>query len=360
MQGDVLVRSEGGGWSLPTGVGYLDEAELQTMLVAQPSLVPGVSRGAMAVREFSTAVGPVDVVVLDEDGSLTIVECKLASNVQIRREIVGQVLDYASYLWQMPVDEFIERWSRRGGPALGDHVTGATREQLAAALDAGAFTVVLAVDTINPNLRRIVEYLNEHTADELRVVALELRRARHGDVDLLIPASFGADAAQRKTETSTPGASRGTRWAVADVMDAVAAERTETADALALLLEATASMGAAVVGTKASSPSLVVRLGLDDGDIWPLAVYTGPPRPTLQVNFQWISSAGEQARQSFLDHLAGVPGIDAAAIREAAFQRRPNVDLRVLEDPAVREALLAGLAVLRADGPRDAEAVPPP
>lgn len=85
----------------------------------QPSLIPGVGTRAFAAREFHTGVGPSDVIDADADadGSVTVVECKLASNVEIRRKIVGQVLDYAARIWRMPLVDFEARWLQYSGGA---------------------------------------------------------------------------------------------------------------------------------------------------------------------------------------------------------------------------------------------------
>ena len=97
----LIVRQPGEAWSTPAVTSYTAESHLQEVLAGQPSLLPGVSSSPVAVRELQTGAGPLDVVVIDADGQITLVECKLASNAQIRREIVGQVLDYASSLWRM-------------------------------------------------------------------------------------------------------------------------------------------------------------------------------------------------------------------------------------------------------------------
>ena len=93
----LLIRSSGdSSWREPAGRGYDNEVALQTILVEHPDLVPGVDGSAIACREFSSGVGPADVVVLDAEGSITVVECKLSANAEVRRTVVGQVLDYAS------------------------------------------------------------------------------------------------------------------------------------------------------------------------------------------------------------------------------------------------------------------------
>jgi hypothetical protein len=95
--------------------GYINEDDLQRMLADEPSLIPGVSAQAVAVREFASTVGPSDVVIVDVDGTITIVECKLASNAEIRRKIVGQVLDYAARMWKSDIEDFVATWRRSVG-----------------------------------------------------------------------------------------------------------------------------------------------------------------------------------------------------------------------------------------------------
>lgn len=98
-------------WSSPETVSYKNEAHLQEVLVADPSRVPGVAKSAEAVAELPTSGGPIDVCIIDLDGSLTVVECKLASNAEARRMVIGQVIDYASAIWSDGEAPFLRHWS---------------------------------------------------------------------------------------------------------------------------------------------------------------------------------------------------------------------------------------------------------
>ena len=48
--------------------------------------------------------GYTDLIGVDTDGNVLVVETKLAKNPEIRRKVIGQVVEYAAYLWQMPFD----------------------------------------------------------------------------------------------------------------------------------------------------------------------------------------------------------------------------------------------------------------
>jgi hypothetical protein len=81
---------------------YRNEDELQRLLYETPSLLPGISSRSIAARAIEVpGVGFADLVVMMST-AITLAECKLRSNSQIRREVVGQILDYASGLWRMP------------------------------------------------------------------------------------------------------------------------------------------------------------------------------------------------------------------------------------------------------------------
>ena len=85
---------------------YLDEAELQALLANDPQFIPGCD-GAVVAREVTVpGVGAIDLVAVTDDGTITLVECKLAKNPEIRRAVVGQIMAYASGLAGLTFDRF--------------------------------------------------------------------------------------------------------------------------------------------------------------------------------------------------------------------------------------------------------------
>ncbi|MGY1840253.1 MULTISPECIES: hypothetical protein [unclassified Modestobacter] len=340
---DVLVRHEGGAWSAPTSCGYEKEAELQQLLHLQPSLIEGVSQAAVAVREFSTGVGPADLVIVDADGSITVVECKLASNADIRRTIIGQVFDYAARLAELTPVDFTEQWQRQRGPSLDNLFDGRpddARQALEANLSDGVFTLVLAVDAINEDLRRIVRYLNAHTSAGMRLLAIELRRAVHGSTEILIPTVYGAESADEKNAKRT-GATP--RWTHGDVAPYLRDNgHAELAEALTAFERELAEVGFRVQGGgSGSAPSYSIWGATVDGvDIVPFSVYCSDQ--SLACNFEWVSQAGRPAQETFLsDLLAAEAQLRAEVIRAADFRKRPGTPLSILLDPARRSAVVA-------------------
>lgn len=313
------------------------------MLYLQPSLIEGVSVGAIAVREFSTGVGPADLVIVDANGSVTVVECKLASNAEIRRTIIGQVFDYAARLAELSPAEFIEQWQRQKGPSLDDLFDGRpedARRSLEANLAAGVFTLVLAVDAINEDLRRIVRYLNTHTSAGMRLLAIELRRAAHGTTEILIPTVYGAESAEEKNSRRTSGTKR---WTHADA-DPYLRERGQNtlADALAAFTRELEDGGFRMQGGgTGTAPSFSIwGSAVDGGDIVPFSVYLSDR--SLGCNFEWIERVGPEARERFLDDLLGAGAtLSRDIITAAGFRKRPGTPLSLLTDPARRAAVVS-------------------
>jgi hypothetical protein len=341
---DIRVRQQGGKWTAPSSYGYINEAELQQILFDQPSLIEGVSSRAIAVRELTMSVGRADVVMIDTDGTITIVECKLATGPDIRRTIVGQVLDYAARLAELTPTAFAEHWQRRGGQPLDQFFDGQpeeSRRAFEANLEAGVFTLVLAVDSINTDLRRIVRYLNIHTSAGMRLLAIELRRAVHGGTEILVPTVYGSESADEKDARG--GAGVGTRWTPADVDPWLRERDVELADAVTAFTEDLARSGLRVQGGGAGAhPSFSMWGTAASGvEIAPFSVYCGSPA-SLSCNFQWTSGAGEAALSRFLDDLvaAGAP-LKPEVIRDATYKRRPGIPLDLLKDPARRAAIAA-------------------
>jgi hypothetical protein len=203
----VLVRRGDGHWAEPEITGHQNEDALQQLLATAPDLLPGAETGLpLAVaREFPVSSGRIDIVGVDVDGEITLCECKLATNPGIRREVIGQLLEYASVLQGVALTDFANRFEARHGAALWDAVAGIAGEgfdreafgqRVAENLGAGRFRLVVVVDRISDALRETILYLNDHL--DRAVLALELAYLRDGDVEMLLPRVFGAESAERK------------------------------------------------------------------------------------------------------------------------------------------------------------------
>jgi hypothetical protein len=175
------------------------EATLRDLIAAHPDILPvrdldpSYGRLITVTRELSIpGVGFVDVLLMDENGRLVIVECKLWRNPQARREVVGQILDYARELSRFAYEDLQRQVSiatRRQGNVLyqlaqeaggtlpeAEFVDRVTRD-----LAAGRFLLLVAGDGIAEGTRRIGEYLRDQPGLAFSFGLIEIAEYRHQD-----------------------------------------------------------------------------------------------------------------------------------------------------------------------------------
>lgn len=352
----LLIRDGQGPWREPVGHGYDNEAALQSILAEHPALVPGVTGEAIACREFESSVGPADVVILDSEGSITVVECKLRANAEVRRTVVGQVLDYASRLWQVDIEQFQQRWMQADGgrdPFSGLHDDdNQLRSRVAANLADARFNLVLAVDALNDDLRRIVEYLNTITKPTTGVMLVEFTRHHEGAFEILIPRSFGAELVDAKIDAE---ATLRPRWTVQQYTEWCAEHQAATLPIVDAVLDAAREQGFEIEGGRAETASLnaaVRRPG--GGRTWILNLYTDRVRgPLVEVRFNAFGDSEEAAR--FASVVCAVPGVTITAerLQELHFRRRPSMPLGGFT-PETARLLIRTVASALAMGSSDA------
>lgn len=206
----VNADSPGSRWERMEEATYATEAELQELLqTGSAELIPPDpsldQTHVVYARELFTAAGPIDLVGIGSSGSITVMECKLARNRQIKREVVGQVLDYASALSEMDSPSFVAAFTRAVGTdpfqalraiasddaAVFDEES--CRLEVARRLEHGEFRLLIAVDEIDADLRRIIQYVNRLAGRGrgLKLVALEFQRYRSGSIEVLVPETYG-------------------------------------------------------------------------------------------------------------------------------------------------------------------------
>jgi hypothetical protein len=203
---------------------YATESVLQEYLALYPGVLPGrridpgnPRRWLLVDREVgvpSDEGGPdvmsLDHLFLDQDGVPTLVEVKRSTNTQIRREVVGQLLEYAANgvrFW--PVDRLRARLaSRLGGSEAADAQVTALIQSgdveefwagVAENLRMGRIRMVFVADEIPERLRRIVEFLNEQLSTA-EVLALEVRQYAGGGHRILVPTLIGGTSLARQVK----------------------------------------------------------------------------------------------------------------------------------------------------------------
>jgi hypothetical protein len=95
------------------------EADIQALVHAHPGSLPiaeidPMFAGAVPVcTELNTPAGAIDNLLITPSGLPVLVECKLWRNPEGRREVVGQILDYAKELTRWSSSDLQREVSRR-------------------------------------------------------------------------------------------------------------------------------------------------------------------------------------------------------------------------------------------------------
>ena len=177
-----------------------EAAPRRWLLVAREMGVPGEEGG---LDQWS-----LDHLFLDQDGIPTLVEVKRRSDTRIRREVVGQMLDYAANAVVYWPVEMVQACfaatceQRQADPAqlLTDHLRVAPNDEAAMEafwaqvktnLQAAKIRLVFVADEIPPELQRIVEFLKK-TMDPVEVQAVEIHQYVGQGLKTLVPRVIGS------------------------------------------------------------------------------------------------------------------------------------------------------------------------
>ncbi len=217
---------------------YEKELDLQRLLADYPDLLAGDQidnrsprRWLLISRELalpSEEDGPgrwsVDHLFVDQDAIPTIIETKRGGNTQIRREIVGQMLEYAANaVLYWPIDILKENFRNRCREE-GQEPEQVLSQFLGGALDVQAFwsnvetnlrsgkiRLLFVSDKIPETLVRIVEFMNQQMRDA-EVLAVEIRQFVSEEHKALVPRVLGQteEAKAAKSTITLPRQDEGT------------------------------------------------------------------------------------------------------------------------------------------------------
>lgn len=354
----VLVKDATGTWREPSITAYENEKELQQLVARSPNLLTG---DAMAtVDEFwISGIGSVDIVGVGGDGSITVVECKLKANPEIRREVVGQLLAYAGGLWQMNYETFAATWAARSGSSLIEDVrcranpdadADELRSQVSENLSAGSFTLVIAVDAITEELKRIIEYANEVTRDEVRVIGLELQLAKEGRTEILVPRTYGGSLAEAKAAASAGKA----KWTADSFAAAVDALPEPDRAIIGALMDHGSAHGHHPWWGVGQVPGMSWYYAVGDQVLSMFQIYLRPAGVAVAASIGGLNGAakdGPALARRMLDGLRAIPSISEylAQVSDDSMNRYPSIPITgALDQPGAVDAFIGVIDDVRA------------
>ncbi len=203
---------------------YISEDVLQKYLEEHPKLLAGEQidpvsprRWLLIAREMSVPDmldgkerWSLDHLFVDQDGIPTLVEVKRSSNTEIRRRIVGQLLDYAangSQYWTIGrIREAFTatclRNDRDETTAISNFIAEAGDQdadineliesfwsQVQRNMEDGRIRLLFVADVIPTELRRVIEFLNKQM-QLAQVMGVEIRQYIGGNITAFVPRAF--------------------------------------------------------------------------------------------------------------------------------------------------------------------------
>jgi len=222
------------------GEGFLQDliAENPEKLIPWEHIVVGEDEEASVVvikTEAGVTKGSIDVLLLGNDGVLTIVEAKLSENTrEIRRMMIAQAIEYAAQLysewdsnriqsegekyWRKKYDkDFLEEMSNKFDVQPDEEFW----KSVDANVKEGKLRVLYACDEIPKEVRQIIEFLNRFS--EFDVYGLEVKlHPRELEILLttdLIGPTAAEKAAKEKERDQKPGRRQGRIWTEEEFRD---------------------------------------------------------------------------------------------------------------------------------------------
>ncbi len=348
---------------------YESEPVLQKLLADYPHLLAGGQmnpdnprRWLLVGRELGIAWeegGPdqlsLDHLFLDQDGIPTLVEVKRSSDTRIRREVVGQMLEYAANaVAYWPVEKLRARYEayceQQGldpSHQIQDLVNGGVEDEVDIEqfwqtvntnLQAGRIRMLFVADEIPSQLRRIVEFLNGQMS-EAEVLAIEVKQYVGQGLKTLVPRVVGQTAqAQQRKAMDSPTIS----WTEEKFFTELANRKgdVEAEVAQGILEWAKVHMPDIWWGKGKRNGSFVPGLNHDGQWHQLIGVWTNG---FVEVEFQYMKSRGsldDRQRLELLRRINASTGVDWP---ETHIIRRPSIPLAILAAPNVLPKFFADL-----------------
>jgi len=362
MSGSIFLMGEDGGLTELREQPYEAEPVLQELLARYPDLLAGDQvdpaeprRWLLVAREAGIPDQDrgadrwsVDHLFLDQEGVPTLVEVKRSSDSRIRREVVGQMLDYAANVvlhWSVETIQTLlrERCDRERRDSdellrelLQDTMTADDYWQAVKTnLDARRLRLLFVADRIPFELQRVVEFLNEQLA-RTQVLAIEVKRFGADGHTTLVPRVIGQTAAARQAKSA---GSPGPQWDAATFYADLERRAGGAAVGVAQRLQAWAAERDCQVwwGRGLRDGSLVV--GLESADVTHY-LFTVWSYGRVEINFQYLTHglfADLEQRRALRDKLEQIDGV---RIADEALSKRPSISLSTLAQGAAVERFL--------------------
>lgn len=334
---------------------------MQALVAKYPELITDGDGDLLLIRreqaisdsENSGGRWSVDHLFVTRDAVPVLVELKRAVDTRLRREVVGQMLDYAANAtayWQAGriAESFAQSIQDAAVNAdevlsafIGDQEPDSFWAQVDSNFASGRIKLVFVADEIPRELARIVEFMNDQMRADVRAVELRWFADEHGSISLS-PRVIG--------ETERTAAVKGTRIAKIPLsMEEWLSQHiapsgpAAVAGARAYIAMVNALGGNAEVATQQGS-IVATFAGANGKAVYPLHLWAN--NATVSLSYRWLKLAPamheETVRQHWFDELKNIVG-DLSTSNLTGF---PAFKIGILSDPEKADRMKNFLAEL--------------
>ena len=331
---------------------YAKEDHLQSFLERYPALLAGDQVDTTAPRrwlliarempipdrEDGSGRWSLDHLFLDQDGIPTLVEVKRSSDTRIRREVVGQMLDYAANaLLYWPSDEVRSQFENRCRNnsvdpdeelrrCLGPEVEPERYwTSVRTNLDAHRVRLLFVADEIPDELKHIIEFLNGQMKST-EVLGIELRQYEGQSLKTLVPRVIGMTSDAQKAKSQRPA---GRIWDEQSFLEEIQDRVNDQTKDIAIQILAWAR-----------SKSLPIKWGKGGsvGTFYPVVSTAEGPcnlfgvstEGKIEVAFRYLLFGSDEQRVQLLQRLNKIPGV---SLKESSAKSWASFPMSVLYKP---------------------------
>lgn len=332
---------------------------MQKLVAAHPEIIADQDGSLLLIRreqpisdrEDGGGRWSLDHLFVTRSGVPVLVELKRAVDTRLRREVIGQMLDYAANgtaYWQAGriAESFAASMAEQGLDAdteLANFLAGTAEpqdfwQQVDANFSAGRIKMVFVADTIPRELARIVEFLNEQMKADVRAVELSWFESE-GGVTALTPRVIG-ETERAQSEKAARGALPpiGREAWIEEHLAKYGAATVTAAEAYVALVEH-AGGRAEVTSTQGS---IVGAFDTPAGMLYPLTL-SRYSKGAVQLCLGYLMSrpafADADVRQQLYERLVGIVG----PLSTTTLTGFPGFPVTKLNDEEVRTGIVSFL-----------------
>ncbi len=335
---------------------YDSEDVLQALLEEYPALLPGDQIDSLNPRkwllitremavpddELSNSRWSVDHLFLDQDGIPTLIEVKRSSDTRIRREVIGQLLEYAA--------NAVIYWSHEKIRAIFEALCENKKEdpknflvtyfdegieyeeywqKVKTNLQLGKIRLIFLADEIPFELKRVIEFLNEQM-NPAEILGIEIKQYVSGINKALVPRIIGQSSKIQQKKSSAVNTTF--QWDEASFMKELEKRAgVEEIELAKKILKWGKEKGLRIWWGKGKRyGSYFPMLDHKNELYWLFAVWT---YSGIEIQFQWIKTKplyeARSKRMKLLQNLNQIPGVN---LPEKRIDKRPSISYSVLKD----------------------------